>query len=94
MKNMLIILLFTICLILVIQTKAFNLNSNTLSFRVLEGLYSVCRLERGDKVPEWINKSKFYSITETNNELSIVSYQENIPASVKSEKNWKIKEFF
>jgi len=61
-----------------------------MKFKVLNGLYSVCRLKKEDKIPDWINKSEFYSITQTNNELSIVCYQENVPVSVKSEKDWKI----
>lgn len=61
-----------------------------MKFRVLQDFYSVCKLNKRDKIPDWIDKSKFYSITETEDELSIVCYQENVPLYVKSEKNWKI----
>lgn len=59
-------------------------------FKILNGLYSICRLNKEDKIPDWVNKSEFYSITQTDNELSIVCHQENVPVSVKSERNWKI----
>jgi uncharacterized protein len=61
-----------------------------MKFKVLNGLYSVCRLNKEDKIPNWVNKSIFYSITQTDDELSIVCYQENVPPSVKSEKDWKV----
>lgn len=41
-------------------------------------------------MPNWVDQSKFYSITKTNDELSILCVQENIPSDVKCEKNWKI----
>lgn len=63
---------------------------NKLNFKVLKGLYSVCHLNSTDKVPTWINECEFYSITRTEEELSIVCIQENIPLSVQAEKNWKI----
>lgn len=64
--------------------------SKNLNFKVLKGLYSVCRLDNGVEIPEWVNKSEFYSITKTDNELSIVCCQEGLPEFVKSEKDWKI----
>ena len=63
---------------------------NNLKFRVLKGLYSVCRLNNDAEISDWINKSEFYSITQTDCELSIVCFQENIPSAVKFEKDWKI----
>ena len=63
---------------------------NNLKFRVLKGLYSVCRLNNDAEISDWINKSEFYLITQTDCELSIVCFQENIPSAVKFEKDWKI----
>lgn len=59
-------------------------------FRILEGIYTICSLEKESDVPLWVNKSRFYSITKTNDELSIFCIQENIPSGVKCENNWKI----
>jgi len=63
---------------------------NKLSLRTLEGLFGICRLNKGEKFPEWaMCKGSFYSITETSDEVSVVCLQGKIPANVKAEKNWK-----
>lgn len=58
--------------------------------KILNDLYAICRLNSDDDIPEWINKKAFYSITKTSEELSILCLQENIPAEIKCEKDWKI----
>lgn len=52
--------------------------------------YAVCRLNNDSKIPTWIDKKNFYSITKTEDELSIVCSNNNIPSDVKSEKEWRI----
>nr|UWI51968.1 ACT domain-containing protein [Clostridioides difficile] len=52
--------------------------------------YAVCRLNNNSKIPTWIDTENFYSITKTNDELSIVCSNNNIPSDVKSEKEWRI----
>ncbi|MGO0905369.1 ACT domain-containing protein [Clostridioides difficile] len=52
--------------------------------------YAVCRLSSNSKIPTWIDTKNFYSITKTDDELSIVCSNNNIPSDVKSEKEWRI----
>ncbi|KPI52005.1 amino acid-binding protein [Clostridioides difficile] len=52
--------------------------------------YAVCRLNNDSKIPEWIDTKNFYSITKTEDELSVVCSNNNIPSDVKSEKEWRI----
>ncbi|WP_334295851.1 ACT domain-containing protein [Clostridioides difficile] len=52
--------------------------------------YAVCRLNNDSKIPTWIDTEKFYSITRTDDELSVVCLNNNIPSDVKSEKEWRI----
>ncbi|HBF8535452.1 TPA: ACT domain-containing protein [Clostridioides difficile] len=52
--------------------------------------YAVCRLNSDSKIPTWIDTKNFYSITKTEDELSIVCSNNNIPSDVKSEKEWRI----
>ncbi|EQF24734.1 description family protein [Clostridioides difficile CD160] len=52
--------------------------------------YAVCRLSNDSKIPTWIDTKNFYSITKTEDELSIVCSNNNIPSDVKSEKEWRI----
>lgn len=61
-----------------------------LEFKVLKGKYGVCKLNSKDYIPHWLNKDYFYSITKTEEELSIVCFQENIPTNVLCERNWRI----
>lgn len=52
--------------------------------------YAVCRLNNDSKIPTWIDTKNFYSITKTEDELSVVCSNNNIPYDVKSEKEWRI----
>lgn len=58
--------------------------------KILKETYTICSIGKESNIPDWVNQSKFYSITKTNDELSILCVQENIPSNVKCEKNWKI----
>ena len=46
-----------------------------LNLLVLKDLYAICRFDKTVPVPEWIYKSDFYSITRTQDELSVVCNQ-------------------
>jgi uncharacterized protein len=61
-----------------------------LTLKFLKGKYGVCRLDKSDSTPPWVNPNDFYSITKTSNELSIVCSQDNIPNDIKYEKDWRI----
>jgi len=50
-----------------------------LSFRVLEDDLSICRFLPDASVPDWVWTSRFYSITKTDNELSIVASSRSVP---------------
>ena len=55
---------------------------------MLPGRFAICRLTPDAAVPEWATASKFFSITRTANELSIVGEQERVPEGVLSESGW------
>ena len=61
-----------------------------LILKLLKEKYGVARLNKESEVPNWAFKGEFYSITKTEDELSIVSLEENIPLDIKGEKNWRI----
>jgi hypothetical protein len=64
------------------------LAAHQLRYSVLPGRYAVCRLAPDAAVPEWATRSKWFSITRTANELSIVGEQERVPEGVLSESGW------
>lgn len=60
-----------------------------LTLSVLGQKFAICRLERNAPLPSWATKSKFFVITKTSEELSIVCPQKNVPQEVKAERNWR-----
>lgn len=63
---------------------------NKLNLKLLKGEYSVCRFDKNDEIPKWIFNEEFFSITKTEDELSIVCLQDNIKENIKCEKGWKV----
>jgi len=67
-------------------------NEYPITLQVTHDILAVCRLFPDDKLPQWINieKSKFISITKTDEELSIVCDQSLIDENIKAEKGWRM----
>jgi hypothetical protein len=62
-----------------------------LNLVVLAKKYSIYKFEMGSVLPDWIYSSDFYSITKTNDELSIVAFQiDTIAENIKVSKDWRI----
>jgi hypothetical protein len=60
-----------------------------LSLLVLDPTFAICSMKRDSPLPEWATSSDFFSITRTYDELSIVCPQDNVPAGVDINKNWR-----
>jgi hypothetical protein len=67
-----------------------QMSSIKLTLKLLNERYSVCKLDKNTTIPIWPMKGNFFSITKTEDELSIVCLQENIPDDIKCEKDWRI----
>ncbi len=61
-----------------------------LIMKLLADKYGVCRLGSNDDLPKWAKDGEFFSITKTLDELSVVCCENNIPAEVTCEKDWRI----
>ena len=61
-----------------------------LTMKLLKEKLGVCRLEKGESIPQWAQNSEFYSISKTEDELSIVCDQKSIPSDVKCENDWRV----
>ena len=61
-----------------------------MNLKLIDGNYSVCRLEPNDSIPEWAYQGSFYSISKSNEELSILCETKFIPNYIKSENNWNL----
>jgi len=73
------------------------MTSIKLTMKLLKDKYSVCRLDKNSIIPNWVMNGEFFSITKTEDELSIVCSQENLPnnmqhelANIQCEKDWRI----
>ena len=60
-----------------------------LTLSLMPDSYAICRLAPESKVPEWAFQGSFYSISKTNDELSIVVDQRFAPEGIKKAENWK-----
>ena len=64
--------------------ESFKLNMSS-----LPELFTICKLNSKHKIPDWATKSDFWAITRTPDELSVVCPQENAPAELVQESNWR-----
>jgi hypothetical protein len=53
----------------------------------MPGVFAICRLDADATIPSWATKGSFFSLTKTDEELSIVCEEVNIPPSVRCEKS-------
>ncbi|SNY28002.1 hypothetical protein SAMN06265827_111124 [Orenia metallireducens] len=60
-----------------------------LTLTVMAAELAVSRLDESSEIPNWAAASEFFSITRTEDELSIVSSKEDVPVGIKSEAGWR-----
>jgi hypothetical protein len=60
-----------------------------LELSVLPQQFGICRLDPDDLIPDWLSCHPFWSVTRTDEELSIVLPEESVPAGWKAEKGWR-----
>jgi uncharacterized protein len=54
----------------------------------IEGEYAVCQLPAQGGDTKWMDKSGFWSVTATDEEISVVCRDMDIPAEVRKESGW------
>ena len=50
-----------------------------LPITILPGSYTISRLPSGSAIPEWVDKNRFWSATDTGEEMSIICSGEAVP---------------
>ena len=60
-----------------------------LTLTLLNDTLSICRLAHDSPIPEWILQGRFFSITRTPEELSVVCVQAKMPDGVTCERDWR-----
>ena len=61
-----------------------------LRIRLLQGTYAVCQIKDTENILNCFDEKDFFSITKTEDEISVVMLQDKISNDVKAEKDWRI----
>ena len=59
-----------------------------LSLSVLPGRLALCRLGPDEAIPDWVFSGSFWSITRTDEELSLLLPEDSVPSSWMAKKGW------
>ena len=71
---------------LFLQNETFH--KKKLNLEVSPETLAICRLEPNATIPSWAVSSSFFSTTRTPEELSIVCSQDDVPQTIKAEREW------
>jgi hypothetical protein len=56
---------------------------------ILPDTFAICRLDPRVSIPSWVTASSFFSITRTDDELSLVCSQAALPNGIQCERDWR-----
>ena len=65
------------------------MKNKKLTLSILPEKLGICHLAASSPIPSWATSGEFFSITRTDQELSIVYPQEKIPPGILVEKDWR-----
>ncbi len=65
------------------------MKNSKFSLSILPQKLAVCRLNKDARIPSWVENDDYFSITKTNNELSIVCPENQVPDDIEAEKDWR-----
>ena len=60
-----------------------------LNLAVVDDTFAVCKLGADATIPAWATAGRFFSITSTAEELSIVCHQDAMPEGIIGERGWR-----
>ena len=60
-----------------------------LTLSILPEAFAICRLAPTERIPDWAMRATFYSITRTDDEISIVCSQANVPDGTRCDVGWR-----
>ncbi len=65
------------------------MDDQKLSLLVLPQKLAICSFDSKAKIPIWVEGDDYFSITRTDDELSIVCSQERVPDGIRAERDWR-----
>lgn len=63
-----------------------------MQLRILPDRYAIVRLHPGSALPDWVDKGPFRSVTRTDNEVSVVCRDHDVPEGESAERGWRVLE--
>lgn len=60
-----------------------------LALSILPDTFAVCQLDAHAQIPSWVTNGNFFSITRTDDELSLVCRQSDIADGIRCERAWR-----
>lgn len=64
--------------------------SYSFSFRLLTGSYSLSRLPANTSPPVWVFQSAFYTLSKSEQELSIICETQYVPSGIQTDQGWSL----
>ena len=61
-----------------------------MDIEIMPGSYAVCQTPPGSDNFSWIDRGKFWSVTGTHDEISLVCSEDIVPESIKKEIGWAL----
>ena len=65
------------------------MSHTNLALSLLSGTFAICRLAPEADIPSWALDGEFFSVTRTQEELSLVCLQEKVPEDIRCEKDFR-----
>ena len=62
----------------------------TLTLSVMDGLYAIAKLAPDAAIPAWATPSPFFSVTRTNDEISLVVAEASVPEAFDASRGWRM----
>ena len=63
-----------------------------MELRTLPEPYAIVRLHPGAELPSWVDRGPFRSVTRTDNEVSVVCRDRDVPGGESAERGWRVLE--
>jgi hypothetical protein len=64
------------------------MTARKLTFIILRKMFAICRLDKDAPIPDWAFQGGFFSVTRTEDELSIVCPLINVPKGIICNQGW------
>lgn len=59
------------------------------SLTLMQGAFAICRLDKEAPLPDWALGGRFFSVSRTPDELSVVCEQGSVPEGIDREAGWR-----